>query len=33
MRAADGFVLAASVAVLLVHFDGHSVAGGDWTFA
>jgi hypothetical protein len=33
MRAANGFVFAASVAILLVHFYGYGVAGCDRAFA
>lgn len=33
MRAANGFILAAAVAVLLVHFHSHSAAGLDRAFS
>jgi hypothetical protein len=33
VRATDGFVLAASVAVLLVHFDGYGASRVNRTFS
>ena len=33
MRAANCFIFAASIAILLVHFDCHCAACFDWAFA